>query len=263
MRLYTYLLNLQLLNALAYRFEYLSSIGRNLFFLLGSVFLWRTAYRGIDQVAGVTESQMVTYAVVAVLMNACFTISIDNELFGKIRAGEIALDLIRPVNLVWYWMTEDVGRSLAAVTQFALPLLAISLLFVAPPLPEGVGAGLLFLPSCALSFLLLWLLSVLVGLTAFWVTDFGDVSSVKTSLVFALSGRLVPMWLFPDLIADASRWLPFQYMFQAPLEIYIGRVSAQEVVHILSVQAIWVAVFALLTGFVWTRAQRRVFVQGG
>ena len=59
MRLYTYLLKLQLLNALAYRFEYLSSIGRNLFFLLGSVFLWRTAYRGIDQVAGVTELERV------------------------------------------------------------------------------------------------------------------------------------------------------------------------------------------------------------
>ena len=263
MRLYTFLLKLQLLNALAYRFEYLSSIGRNLFFLLGSVFLWRTAYRGIDQVAGVTEGQMVTYAVVAVLMNACFIVSIDNVLFGKIRAGEIALDLIRPVNLVWYWMTEDVGRSLAAVTQFALPLLAISLLFVAPPLPAGVGAWVHFLPSCALSFLLLWQLSVLVGMTAFWVTDFGDVSAVKTSLVFALSGRLVPMWLFPDFIADASRWLPFQYMFQVPLEIYIGRVSGQEVFHTLFVQGIWVAVFALLTGFVWRRARRRVFVQGG
>ena len=106
---------------------------------------------------------MVTYAVVAVLMNACFTVSIDNVLFGKIRAGEIALDLIRPVNLVWYWMTEDVGRSLAAVTQFALPLTAISLLFVDPPLPAGMGAGLLFLPSCALSFLLLWQLYVTRG----------------------------------------------------------------------------------------------------
>ncbi len=86
---------------------------------------------------------------------------------------------------------------------------------------------------------------------------------MKNSLVFALSGRLVPMWLFPDLIADVSRWLPFQYMFQVPLEIYIGRVSAQEVVYSLSVQALWVVVFALLVGLVWTRAQRRVFVQGG
>ena len=121
MNLYPYLLKLQLLNALAYRFEYLSSIGRNLFFLLGSVFLWRTAYRGIDQVNGVTEAQMVTYAVVAVLMNACFIVSIDNVLFSKIRAGEIALDLIRPVNLVWYWLTEDVGRSLAAARSSPCP----------------------------------------------------------------------------------------------------------------------------------------------
>jgi ABC-2 type transport system permease protein len=179
MRLYTYVLKLQLLNALAYRFEYLSAIGRNLFFLLGSVFLWRTAYRGIDQVAGVTEAQMVTYAVVAVLMNACFTIRIDNVLFGKVRAGEIAVDLIRPVNLVRYWMTEDVGRSLAALTQFVLPVFAISLFFVAPPYPAGVIPWMLFLPSCVLSFLLLWQLSALVGMTAFWVTDFGDVTTVK------------------------------------------------------------------------------------
>lgn len=32
----------------------------------------------------------------------------------------------------------------------------------------------------------------------------------------------------------------FQYMFQVPLEIYIGRVSAQEIVHHLSVQALCV-----------------------
>jgi ABC-2 type transport system permease protein len=263
MRLYTYILKLQLLNALAYRFEYLSSIGRNLFFLLGSVFLWRTAYRGIDQVEGVSEAQMVTYAVVAVLMNACFTISIDNTLFGKVRAGEIALDLIRPVNLLWYWMTEDVGRSLAAVTQFAMPVLAISLFFVAPPLPVGGVQWLLFIPSCVLSFLLLWQLSALVGMTAFWVTDFGDVSTVKNSLVFALSGRLVPMWLFPDAVVQVSRWLPFQYTFQAPLEIYIGRIPVAEAGTILTVQAVWVAVLLLLLRVVWARAQRRVFVQGG
>jgi ABC-2 type transport system permease protein len=69
--LHSYLLKLQLLNALVYRFEYISSIGRKLFLLLGSVFLWQTAYRGINQVEGVTEAQMVTYAVVGVLMSAC------------------------------------------------------------------------------------------------------------------------------------------------------------------------------------------------
>ena len=90
--LHTYLLKLQLLNALAYRFEFISSIGRNLFILLGSVFLWQTAYRGIDQVEGVTEAQMLTYAVMGVLMNACFTINVDSSLFGKVR-GPVSAQL--------------------------------------------------------------------------------------------------------------------------------------------------------------------------
>jgi len=263
MMLHTYLLKLQLLNALAYRFEYISSIGRNLLFVLGSVFLWRTAYRGIGQVAGVTEEQMITYAVVGVLMSACFVVRIDSVLFAKVRHGEIALDLIRPVNLMWYWMTEDVGRALAAVTQYALPILLLSLFFVAPPLPAGVAAFLLFVPSCALSFLLLWQLGALVGMTAFSVTDFGNVGSVKNSVIFALSGRLVPMWLFPDAMAEISRWLPFQYTYQAPLEIYIGRIPAGEAFRILGVQAVWVIALTALASIAWKRAQRRVFVQGG
>ena len=50
MRLYTYLLKLQLLNALAYRFEYLSSIGRNLFFFLAP------SSSGALRIAGLTKS---------------------------------------------------------------------------------------------------------------------------------------------------------------------------------------------------------------
>ena len=263
MRLHPYIVKLQLLNALAYRFEYLSSIGRNLFFLLSSVFLWQTAYRGIDQVAGVTEAEMVTYAVMAVLMNSCFIINIDNTLFAKVRAGEIAVDLIRPVNLVLYWLTEDVGRSVAAITQFALPIAGLSLLFVAPPLPSDRMAMLLFIPSCGLSFLLLWTLSTLVGLSAFWVTDLGNASTVKNSLILALSGRLVPLWLFPDIVVNASRYLPFQYTFQAPLEIYIGRTPAAEALDTLMIQAVWVVALFFLVDRVWRRAQQRVFVQGG
>ena len=261
--LHTYLLKLQLLNALAYRFEFISSIGRNLFLLLGSVFLWQTAYRGIDQVEGVTEAQMLTYAVMGVLMNACFTINVDSSLFRKVREGEIAIDLIRPVNLVTYWLTEDLGRSLAAITQFALPILAISLLFVAPPLPADLPSLVLFLPSCGLSYLLLWQLSTLVGLIAFWVTEFGNVSEIKQTMILAFSGRLIPLWLFPDVVGAISRYLPFQYTFQAPLEIYIGRTPPAAAMHIIAIQAIWVVLFTFLVNLVWRRAQRRVFVQGG
>ncbi len=263
MSLHPYLVKLQLLNALVYRFEYFSSIGSNLFLLLGSVFLWRTAYRGINQVAGVNEQQMVTYAVMAVLMNAFFSVSINQTLFRKVREGEIALDLIRPVNLITYWLAEDAGRSAAAITKFALPVLLLSLLFVHAPVPSSLTSLLLFLPSCILSYLILWEISVLVGLSAFWVIEFGNVSAIKDMLVLVLSGRLIPLWLFPDVVQQVSRFLPFQYIFQAPLEIYIGRMPPLRALMTIMVQVFWVLLFGFLVHLGWGRAQRRIFVQGG
>lgn len=261
--LYSYVVKLQVLQSLAYRFEFISSIGSNLFYLFGAVYLWKSAYQGLDEVAGVREEQMITYAIVSVLMGAVFQITVDGNVFMKVRRGDIALDFIRPIRLPLFWLIEDVGRSLTAITKFCLPVLVVAVLLVKLPLPASSAAGLLFLPSCLLSYLMLWQMSALVGFTAFWVTDIGNVGNIKNVIVLILSGRLIPLWLFPESIQAVSRYLPFQYTYQTPLEIYIGTVAPGEVATILGIQAAWIASFALALAAVWHRAQRRVFVQGG
>tara|TARA_B100001123_G_C15316290_1_gene1026216 strand:- start:377 stop:1162 length:786 start_codon:yes stop_codon:yes gene_type:complete len=151
--LYTYVLKLQILQGLAYRFEFLSSLGTNTFFLFGTVFLWKSAYRGIG---GVVEEQMITYAIVSVLMRALFQISVDSTSLGKIREGQIAIDFIRPVPLPLFWLTEDLGRSLTATTKFCLPVLVVAIALLKVPAPATLTAGLIFIPSCLLSYLMLW-----------------------------------------------------------------------------------------------------------
>ncbi|MBI2505999.1 MAG: ABC-2 family transporter protein, partial [Candidatus Latescibacteria bacterium] len=211
--LYAYLIRLQVLNSLAYRFEYFSSIGTNVFFLFGSVYLWKSAYKGISSVGQVAEEQMVTYAIVSVLMTALFSINVNQNLFAKIRQGDIAVDFIRPANLLYFWLAEDLGLSLSAITRFCLPVLLVSALFVKVPLPADPLAGVLFLPSCVLSYLILWQLSALIGLTAFWVIELGNIGSIKDMIVLILSGRMVPLWLFPDIVQRLSAFLPFQYTY--------------------------------------------------
>jgi ABC-2 type transport system permease protein len=263
MTLYTYILKLQILQSLAYRFEFLSSIGTNLFFLFGSVYLWKTAYRGIDSVQGVNEDQMVTYAIVTVLMGAVFRISVDTNIMAKVRRGDIALDFIRPVRLPLFWLAEDLGRSLTAITKFCLPVLALACLLVKVPLPASPAGGLLFVFSCLLSYLLLWELAALVGFSAFWVIELGNVGNIKNMLIRILSGQMVPLWLFPEPVQRISTYLPFKYTYQAPLEIYIGTIAPAAALSILSIQAGWILVLAALLSVVWSKARRRLFVQGG
>ncbi len=261
--LYLHLIRLQILNSLAYRFEYFSSIGTNIFFLFGSVYLWKSAYKGIGSVLDVNQEQMITYAIVSVLMTALFSISVSQTLFTKIRQGDIAIDLIRPVNLIYTWFAEDVGQSVSSVTKFCFPVLLTSVLFVKVPLPADYVAGLFFIPGCVFSFIILWQISALIGLSLFWVTEFGNITQIKDIVILILSGKLIPLWLFPGIVQDISSYLPFQYTFQAPLEIYIGRVSPAQAVHIFGIQWLWIGLFSLLICVVWRRAQKRVFVQGG
>ena len=261
--LYSYILKLQLLQSLAYRFEFISSIGSNLFFLFGSVYLWKTAYKGLDSVGGVNEGQMITYAIVSVLMSALFHISVDGNVFSKVRQGNIALDFIRPIQLPLFWLVEDIGKSLTAITKFCLPVFVVAIFLVKVPAPATLAAGLLFIPSCLFSYLMLWQIAALVGFSAFWVTELGNVSGIKNMMVRILSGQMIPLWLFPDTIQNISKFLPFQYTYQTPLEIYIGNIQPTDVLPILAIQLAWIIVFVIILTLVWRKAQRRVFVQGG
>jgi ABC-2 type transport system permease protein len=261
--LYAYVLKLQLLQSLAYRFEFISSIGSNLFFLFGSVYLWKTAYRGIDTVGGVDEGQMITYAIVSVLMSSVFQISVDENILAKVRQGDIALDFLRPIRLPLFWLVEDFGKSLTAITKFCLPVLVVAILLVKVPVPATIPAGLIFIPSCLLSYLMLWQMSALIGFSAFWVIEFGSVGNIKNIIIRILSGQLIPLWLFPDVIQRLSKYLPFQYTYQTPLEIYIGNISVTDARPILLIQALWNFLFAAILSLVWYKARHRVIVQGG
>ena len=261
--LYLYLIRLQIINSLAYRFEFISSIGTNVFFLFGSVYLWKSAYRGIERVGNVNQEQMITYAIMAVLMSALFQISVDSDLFRKIRQGNIALDFIRPIDLVRFWFVEDIGRSVSSITKFCLPVLLVALAFVKVPYPSEALAGGLFVPCCALSYVILWQMAALIGMTAFWVTELGNIGAIKNMIVLILSGRLIPLWLFPDSLQRVSAYLPFQYTYQTPIEIYIGRIPPGDSLEVMAMQTVWVLLLGMLIRMVWARAEKRVFVQGG
>ena len=261
--LYFYLVRVRLIESLTYRFEYFSSIGTNLFILLGSVYLWKAAYKGIDSVAGVNQEQMITYSVVSVLMHSLFCTSVGSNLYHKVRYGDIATDFLRPLVPLRLWFGEDVGQSFASASKFVLPLLVVSVTLVKVPLPADSLSALLFLPSCVMSYVILWQVSALLGITAFWVTDLGSVGRIESILIFALSGRAIPIWLFPESVQRIMRYLPFKYTYQIPLEVYIGRLSPDQYLEAIALQGIWILGLSLLITLIWRRAQRRVFVQGG
>ena len=57
--------------------------------------------------------------------------------------------------------------------------------------------------------------------------------------------------------------LPFVYIYQLPLSIYIGKGAQAEQIGQMKIQFIWLAILFALFCFAQNRVTRKVMVQGG
>ncbi|WP_028612693.1 ABC transporter permease [Paenibacillus harenae] len=266
MRAYGYLIKMRMLTSLAYRFDVWIGMIGDVILLAATVFIWKAAYGGDVLGSGASVvglDGMITYTVISVLMTAVFSTGVQNTIYTQVREGNIALDFMRPLNLLGIYLSEDLGTMVSSIVNKAVPLVLMAALLFGFPMPDSPIAAALFTVSCMLSFMILWLMSAMVGLVAFWVAELGNLGMVKDAFVRVLSGSMVPLWFFPEGLQRVSEWLPFQYTYQLPLSVYIGMAKPAEALRGMGVQLIWIALLGVLLAWIWTRARGKVMVQGG
>jgi ABC-2 type transport system permease protein len=260
---YWYMTKMRILTTLAYRFEVFASIGTHFILMIASIFLWRAAYGGIDQVNDFKLEDLITYSVISIMLSSLFVHDVQNTIYNKIREGQIVTDFYRPISLLGSYLADDIGSMLSSVVNKALPLFLFAALFFDAPLPATVIDFLLFIPSCLLSYSILWLMSALIGLIAFWVMELGNMGIVKDSIVVILSGSMVPLWFFPESVQTVSRFLPFQYTYQTPIGIYIGVMNHTEAFQSMLIQLAWIVILFAILYVAWQRTKQKTLIQGG
>jgi len=231
--------------------------------MLASVYLWNSAFAEQEVLEGLYLQQMVTYAVLAVVVSTLFTTGVENQISNGVYSGSIATFFLRPVRMFGMFFSDDMGSLVASIFLRTLPALIVGILFFRMRAPESAAALALALISVTFSFIIVWLISAIVGLFTFWAMNLGNLSYLKNVIISIFSGRLIPLWFFPQRAQDVFRFLPFQYTYQAPIAIYIGQTGADEAVFVIFIQIIWVALLFILMNLIWRRARKRVMVQGG
>lgn len=204
-----------------------------------------------------------TYAVLSVLLSSVYTFQVQNVMNRQIRQGNIAIDFIKPISVLGSYFFQDIGNSVSAFANRLLPLLLVSFLFFGSLKPAGFPAFLLFLLSCTLSYIILWIFSAMVGMTAFWFMALGNVGHVKDAIFRILSGSIVPLWFFPESMQTVSKYLPFMYTYQTPLGIFIGLIKPRQALESMMIQVFWIIFLLFMLNLIWTKAKKSVLVQGG
>jgi ABC-2 type transport system permease protein len=185
------------------------------------------------------------------------------ELPERIRTGDIALDLHRPVDLQGWWLAVDLGRAGFQLLARGVFPVAVGAILFSVRWPTGVG--LLALPlSIALAILVSFALRYLLSLACFWLLDERGLTAVSGLLSYFLNGVLLPLVLFPGWLRGTALHLPWAMTMQVPADVWLGKHDGlAPLARTLGLQAAWAAVL-LLAGRAATRvAMRKVVVHGG
>ena len=185
-----------------------------------------------------------------------------DDLAERIRTGDVAVDLYRPVSLLGCHLAVDLGRAAYHFLTRGLAPTAIGLLLFDVRLASPMAA-LAFLASIPLAVTVSFAMRFLVASTAFWLLDASGPRILSGAGAVFFSGMTLPLVLFPGWLGTLAQALPWAAMVQVPNDIWLGRHPGWEALAALGFQALWALLLLGACQAVLSLATRKVVVQGG
>lgn len=260
---YLYVVKTQLIRSFTYRFDVYGNIIMQTIIMVTTAFFWKALFGSVTFDNGMTADSMLTYTVISSAMSALFTTGVERRIQRSVRLGSISTEMIHPINLFGVYFAEDVGTVSALIFQNLLPIIIIGCLLIKVPIIASAAAIPMFAASLVLSLGINWLLAAIFGMWAFTAVDMDALIQVKKHLLRLLSGSIIPIWFFPDGIRTVLEALPFVYIYQLPLDIYVGSASREDTLRRMVIQLVWLAALGILFFLLQRRVLRKVMVQGG
>ena len=223
--------------------------------------VWAAVYDGRASVGGIPAGTLLVYLTISSLHRFFLPNSIAFEIEERITTGRVATDLVRPFGFIQQMIAIQAG-SLAGSLPLLIVVVPVAMLVGSLTLPSP-GNLLVYLLSLALAFIVNVLIWMLVGLLGFWMMNASGLRAMLSISSDFLAGALVPLWFMPDALRTVVEWLPFQATMFLPASIFAGQVTGSDVIRPLVLQLVWIAILLLVARVVWTRAQRKLVIQGG
>ncbi len=250
---------------LQYRAKAISGILTQFFWGIMYVYLY-TAFMGGDIIDGFSVAQMASYVWLGQAVFAMRFVDISKDTAREIQNGDVCYKFTRPINLYSQWFAENWGHKLSA-TLLRSPLIII----VALLLPSGVG---LMLPASFSAFIL-FIISLLIGsmmmsaIAMIAVALIFKTASPKgvVSLVHTISGLLgglfIPLPLMPQSLQNIINYLPFRFVTDLPLRIYIGNVGIMSGLMYIGIAIAWLIALIAIGQILMKMVCKNAIIQGG
>ena len=268
---YLSLLSARFRTLLQYRIAAWAGFGTQAFWGLIRVMIFMAFFQSSENPQPMDLSQVITYIWLGQALFAMLPWSLDRDVAVQIRTGNVAYELVRPVDLYGFWFSRALAMRIAPTFLRSVPLVALSAGLI--PLaggstwalhgPASPLASFLFAVSLSAAFLLACCFTVLNSITLMWTISSQGAANLMPVAIMVLSGIIIPLPFYPDWLQPVLKALPFRGLLDVPLRIYNGDIPLRESLQELALQTAWIMVLVAIGRFALSRGIRRVVVQGG
>lgn len=231
--------------------------------LIAQVFLlrmiWTSVYGARQEAAGLSLESLLAYLTLANLQAFATSPSVVRIAHFRIRTGTVFFDLARPTGFVQQMTAWQVGNTWGGLLILA-PAVPVVLLVGSITAPANLAA---YLVTLVLGYAIGVMISLLICLIAFWMMETWSIGLLYRLVSQFFAGTMVPLTFFPGWLGSLAEALPFKYMGYVPAAIYVGSLTGSKITEALLVEVIWIVALSGLLWLTWTRAHRRVVINGG
>lgn len=263
MRLFFELTKLSFQRQLTYRAATLAGFFTNYFFGILRATIFVALYDLQPSVEGISVTGAITYAAIGQALIGYLSMFNWYDLMNTIYTGDIASDLLKPMNYFNFWLAQDLGRALVQLLFRGIILLVAFSFIYELFWPRNLAT----IAALILSILLSWLVSFswrfLVNLSAFWTPNARGILRLVFVLSWFFSGFLMPLRFFPAWVIQISYMTPFPHMFNTVIEVYLEILHGGELIRALLNQLLWALGLIFVGQVVLRTGIKRLVILGG
>ena len=245
----------------AYQTSFLFGLLATTLAAVAMLYLWRSVLAA-GTINGFDWPAMKAYLLVAFVAGSLVSSYVDYRMAGRIQQGDVAMDLVRPVDYQRSRFAEALGFGGYELGTGLVVAAAAAAVFGGVPAPAHQSLGP-FAVSAVLVLPLRFGIVYISALVVFWTRNYIGVQSARIALITLFSGGLVPLAFFPGWLQGLAFALPFAGMASTPALLYVGRLAGADAWRAVGVQAAWTVGLWWLGRAMWRGASRQLTVHGG
>ena len=242
-----------------------------IFFVL---FLYKAIYRNSPEgmsavINGFTFYDMVLYMITSFFFSFIMgSGDTSYEIWTDIKEGTIANTLTKPVSYRLRHLFTYFGVLVFDYVIIIIPFLTIvytvfiSLGLVQVTIGNFLLNILFFVVFSILAGFINNAVSYFVGMLVFYTDHLFGLNMARNALQGFLGGQMVPLAYMGQLGVIFS-FTPFAFMNSVPVLTLMGKLNIENVILYMGIALLWIAIIELVNHFIFSRALKKITVQGG